>query len=174
MDRLPRDYERQIAKKRLPGLLGAIATAENRAVTLPEEKGRAEAVRARSLRAVVAQLLADLGEDEPLSPPPTPSRRRASAGVAQAPPVAAAPSAPGPAPMSPATTTPPALESAPAPPATAPPPAEPDPAPAPAPPSPPAVAAAPALAPTPAAPLPQQAPTRTQEAGPQKLRRSTP
>ena len=57
MDRLPRDYERQIAKKRLPGLLSAIAAAENRAATLPEEKGRAEAVRARSLRAVVAQLL---------------------------------------------------------------------------------------------------------------------
>ena len=60
MDRLPREYERQIAKKRLPGLLGAIASAENRAATLSEEKGRSEAVRSRNLRAVVAQLLADL------------------------------------------------------------------------------------------------------------------
>ena len=171
MDRLPRDYERQIAKKRLPGLLSAIAAAENRAATLPEEKGHAEAGRARSLRAVVAQLLTDLGEEGPPSPPPAPSRRRASAGTAQA-----ATSAPGPAPASPDTTAPLAPGPAPTPPSTVPPPAEPDPAPAPASQSPPA--AVPSIAPMPAAPLPQQTAvpqtTRTQEAGPQKLRRSTP
>ena len=131
MDRLPREYERQIAKKRLPGLLGAIATAENRAATLPEEKGRAEAVRARSLRAVVAQLLADLGEEEPPGPPAAPSRRRASAGVAQAPLASAASPAPGPAPASSPAAAPLAPGPAPTPPTTVPPPAEPDPASAP-------------------------------------------
>lgn len=79
MDLLPRKYEQHIARKRIPGLLNAIASAENRAVTLPEEKGRAEGHRAQRLRALVAQLLAHQeGEVQPSAPTSAQRRRPAT------------------------------------------------------------------------------------------------
>ena len=62
---LPVEYERQIAKKRIPGLLRSIAAAENQAALLPEAKARAERDRAERLRSLVAELLALMGPDEP-------------------------------------------------------------------------------------------------------------
>lgn len=62
---LPVEYERQIAKKRIPGILRSIAAAENRAALLPEAKARAERDRAERLRRLVAELLALMGPDEP-------------------------------------------------------------------------------------------------------------
>ena len=173
MNPLPREYEQQIAKKRIPGLVSAIAAAENRAATLSEEKGRAEAARARNLRALMAQLLADLGEEEPRSIPMA-ARRRSTAGPAQvaaplpppAPPSSPAPSsAAAPAPSSAAaipTTLPTdqALTSAPSPPL-------------PVPPAAPAVGTASVQFPEAAPTHPMgQHPTPNAVTSPQKIRRS--
>lgn len=79
MDLLPSEYERQIAKKRIPCLLSAIATAENRAELWSEDKAKQEGQRAQRLRSLVAQLLAMTATPEEMNGPQpvaSPSRRR--------------------------------------------------------------------------------------------------
>lgn len=107
MDLLPSEYERQIARKRIPGLLSAIATAENRAELWGEDKAKQEDQRAQRLRAVVARLLVmtagteEMGSAPLAAPavhrrsgggPPTPIAR-SSSGVIAVPPTAAPPAA---------------------------------------------------------------------------------
>lgn len=69
---LPLTYERLIAKKRIPGLLVAIASADNQAVTKDGDTATAAKERALRLRDTLRHLLQIVGELAPPSEPPQP------------------------------------------------------------------------------------------------------